>query len=337
LLLRRIGIETSNLYTGFLATAIKLIEPGGQLVAITPRSFCNGPYFLPFRKQLLSETALRRVHIFESRTRAFKDDSVLQENVIFHVVKGGKPGIVEVTSSPDATSKGTSRRIAHEQIVKPEDRQFFIHIVADHDGEQVAERINGLNCSLHDLGLAVSTGRVVDFRARQFLRQNAEPGTAPLIYPTHFRSGFVSWPKKTKKPNALVMSAETADLLIPNDNYVLVKRFSSKEERKRIVAVVHAKNGVDSKVVGFENHVNYFHQNGKGISLTVAKGLACFLNWTVVDSFFRQFNGHTQVNATDLRSFRYPTVKQLETIGKRIGNAFPEQAELDGLVDKEVS
>ena len=71
LLLRQAGIETSNLYTAFVALAVKLLEPGGELVAITPRSFCNGPYFLSFRELLLRETAIRRVHLFESRTAAF--------------------------------------------------------------------------------------------------------------------------------------------------------------------------------------------------------------------------------------------------------------------------
>lgn len=52
-LLRSIGVETSNLYTAFLAAAVKLLAPGGQLVAITPRSFCNGSYFRPFREFFL--------------------------------------------------------------------------------------------------------------------------------------------------------------------------------------------------------------------------------------------------------------------------------------------
>jgi adenine-specific DNA-methyltransferase len=40
--LRYAGIETTNLYTGFIALIQRLLAPGGQLVAITPRSFCNG-------------------------------------------------------------------------------------------------------------------------------------------------------------------------------------------------------------------------------------------------------------------------------------------------------
>lgn len=87
LMLREIGVETSNLYTGFLSIVIMLLAERGELVAITPRSFCNGPYFKPFRKLLLETLTLRRVHVFESRQVAFKEDEVLQENIIFHGVK----------------------------------------------------------------------------------------------------------------------------------------------------------------------------------------------------------------------------------------------------------
>ena len=48
LALRRIGIETVNLYSAFVALAVALAAPGGQIVAIIPRSFCNGPYYRPF-------------------------------------------------------------------------------------------------------------------------------------------------------------------------------------------------------------------------------------------------------------------------------------------------
>ena len=43
LMLREVGVETSNLYTGFLSIVLMLIDQGGELVSITPRSFCNGP------------------------------------------------------------------------------------------------------------------------------------------------------------------------------------------------------------------------------------------------------------------------------------------------------
>ena len=44
-------------------------------------------------------------------------------------------------------------------------------------------------------------------------------------------------------------------------------------------------------------------------------GLAVFLNSSMVDDYFRQFNGHTQVNATDLRLMKYPNRKTLINLG----------------------
>jgi adenine-specific DNA-methyltransferase len=48
----------------------------------------------------------------------------------------------------------------------------------------------------------------------------------------------------------------------------------------------------------------------------LAKGLCRFLNSEAVDTYFRTFSGHTQVNATDLRNLHYPTRKQLEALAK---------------------
>lgn len=88
--IKKIGYETGNLYSAFVGLAIIMLEDGGELVAITPRSFCNGPYFNDFRKLLLDNCSLNKIHVFNSRKSAFKTDKVLQENVIFHLTKGEK-------------------------------------------------------------------------------------------------------------------------------------------------------------------------------------------------------------------------------------------------------
>lgn len=128
--LRRIGIETSNLYTGFLAIIHRLLVPGGQLVAITPRSFCNGPYFRPFREDFLRQMELHRLHVFESRQAAFRGDSVLQENVVFHAVKGrGQPDLLTIsTSSGEHGASVTKMHVPFADVVNPSDGERFIHI-----------------------------------------------------------------------------------------------------------------------------------------------------------------------------------------------------------------
>ena len=338
-LLRTAGIETSNLYTAFVGLAIRLLEPGGQLVAITPRSFCNGPYFRPFRRLLLGEMSLLRVHVFESRNRAFRDDAVLQENIIFHAKKGAPRGKVRLSTNAAPGKPISERVVQHSLVVDPKDPNAFIHLAMSEADAAIAKRMAALPCSLAELGITVSTGRVVDFRARDFLHTDPGANTVPLIYPAHFNGGYVAWPKLGgRKPNALADEGATQALMVPNKTYVLTKRFTSKEERRRVVAVVCDPGRLPADVaqVGIENHVNYFHIDGGGLPKGVAKGLATYLNSSLVDLFFRQFNGHTQVNATDLRSLRYPDLATLKAVGKRIGKSFPDQERIDAILDEEI-
>ena len=70
--------------------------------------------------------------------------------------------------------------------------------------------------------------------------------------------------------------------------------------------------------------------------MTQAKGLAAFLNSTVVDTCFREFSGHTQVNATDLRTLNYPAKAVLERLGRRVDDTGMPQHALDDLVAQEL-
>lgn len=336
-LLKSVGIESSNVYTGFVALATRLLDVSGELVAITPRSFCNGPYFRPFREHFLRTMSLRRLHTFEQRNTVFRDDGVLQENIILVAVKGrGQPEKVTISSSVHHDDDLLRvHEVGYEQVVHPDDPESFIRIVQDQVGESIVRRMARFQVSLQELGLRVSTGRVVEFRARDFLRPCWEPGaeTIPLLFPTHVGYGVVHWPaEESKKPQALVDTAQTKRLQVPNDHYVLVKRFSAKEERRRIVAAVYEPTAVPGATVGFENHLNYFHQSNRELSPMLAKGLAAYLNSTLVDAYFRQFSGHTQVNATDLRTLSYPARAQLEALGASIPVPFPTQHILDTLI-----
>lgn len=339
-LLETLGAESTNLYAAFLSLAIGFLKPEGELVAITPRSFCNGPYFRSFRKGLLDAMAIRRVHCFEARDQAFSDDEVLQENVVFHAVKApAKQDQVIVSSSlgPDDPWP-TWREVDFSRIVKPGDPERFIHIPADALSEAIEERMEHFSASLPELGLEVSTGRVVDFRATEFLRDKPAPESVPLIYPVHLVDGYVQWPKNGgKKPNALKLAPETEELIVQNGHYVLVKRFSSKEERRRIVAGVYDPARLPPTAdVAFENHLNYFHAHGRPLPRDLAKGLATFLNATLIDSSFREWSGHTQVNASDLRRFHYPTRSQLEAWGATLPDALLAQDELDRRVEEDL-
>ena len=167
--LQSVGIETSNLYTAFLSLAIKLLAKEGELVAITPRSFCNGPYFKPFRELLLGEMNLRRIHVFESRTDAFSDDEVLQESVIFHAVKNQSQSTCRMSQyrKTRGFSKLRSRSVDFARIV-PQSPGMFSFILSRMRKTSTSP-IECTPCPIHlqDLGINASTGPVVDFQAEK--------------------------------------------------------------------------------------------------------------------------------------------------------------------------
>ena len=334
-LMRSLGVEATNLYTAFLAVTLGLLAEGGQLVSISPRSFCSGSYFRPFRELLFDSLELRRIHLFLSRDRAFKHDAVLQETVIISAAKGGPEGLsVQISSSQDAQSPIATRMVPLGEVVRANDQERYAHIRSVEKCEDAAARLACLPCTLADLGINVSTGRVVDFRAREHLRSEPDPGTVPLIYPGHIVKGLIEWPRPIRKPNALHLNELTSRLTVPTGPFVLAKRFSTTEEHRRVVAALFDPEIAPTDRVGFENHLNYFHRSGAPLDFKTARGLAIYLNSTLVDECFRQFNGHTQVNATDLRSLRYPSSRELARIGESFHRVMPEQGDIDELVNE---
>ena len=315
-LLRSVGIETVNLYSAFVSLTIELMEDQGQIVAIIPRSFCNGPYFRPFRQLLLDKVAIRHMHLFNSRDKAFKDDEVLQENVILFLERGATQSEVKIsTSQDDSFTDYEENTYPFTKIVHPNDSELFIHIPTSNE-ESFIERYPSVCYSLKEIGVEVSTGPVVDFRVKDHLRDMPEEGTVPLFYPNHFVGTLTDWPKVMKKPNAVFVNETMKKWLYPNGYYTVVKRFSSKEERRRIVAGVLTPESVDYSEVGFENGLNVLHSQKQGITPELAFGLYGYLNSTEVDKYFRVFNGHTQVNATDLRTMKYPSREKLDKLGR---------------------
>jgi adenine-specific DNA-methyltransferase len=347
--LRKAGLETSNLYTAFMFLAAQRLRMGGEMVAIVPRSFCNGPYFKSFREQFFAMMGLRHIHIFEKRNSAFKGDEVLQENIILHAIKSAPPDEVTITTSCGGNFERhsengacfaedmTQRIVPYDSVIRPRDPDRFVHIATNDLEQGIVDRMAHFTATLADIGVEVSTGPVVDFRLKDDLRMQPEKGAVPLLYAAHFQNGALVWPKAMKKPNAIRVSPESRRWLWQNNGYfVVTKRFSAKEERRRIVASIYASD-LPGELVGFENHLNVFHAKQTGLSPALARGLTLYLNSGLVDRYFRQFNGHTQVNATDLRSLSYPNREVLERIGQHTDCAALSQQEIDTIIEGELA
>lgn len=332
----KLGADCPNLYAAFLAVATLDLHAGGQLVAITPRSFANGTYFTQFRSFLLEHLALDHVHVFESRSKVFADTGVLQENVVFNGTRQGKRRRVVLSVSHAHTDEPSQVEVPYETVIQPDDPDMFIRILAGDGDSNLAAEMAALPATLGDLGIQVSTGRVVDFRFKQCLAAADAAGSYPLIYPGNVRGGRVEWPRAIRKHQGFVeREPSDAKLLLPKGNYVVVKRFSAKEERRRLVAAVWLDDQAGQ--VALENHLNYFHIRGRGLDRSLAVGLSYWLNSTLIDKFFRTFSGHTQVNAGDLRSLRFPSADSLRKIGRDRSPELPDQEEVDRIIRDVIS
>lgn len=310
---RAFGLETVNLYSAFMGAAISLTEDNGYIVAIVPRSFCNGVYYKPFREFILSNCAIKHIHLFESRDKAFKDEAVLQENIIIMLQKNVKQGNVKISYCKDDTFVGLSEfEFQFSQILHKNDSEKYFNIPTK---QQVDEEKLTIYSNLKDLEINVSTGPIVDFRMKSLLLKDYTNNSVPLVYSVHLKNHRFSWPQESKKPNAILQDEKVNKQLFPKGFYVLVKRFSTKEETKRVVASLITPDDFIENGIAFENHLNVFHVKKTSLLENIAYGLICWLNSTYIDEKFRLFSGHTQVNATDLRNLPYPSLNDLEKLG----------------------
>jgi adenine-specific DNA-methyltransferase len=328
--LRDLGIETVNTYSAFMALAIKLMADNGILTAIVPRSFCNGLYFLPFRKFLLDNTAILHLHSFETRNDTFRDENVLQENIIIVLKKTKKreTGITVSLSRDKLFNDYEEKQVPYSEIISTDD-----HMYISIPTKTVPVSKNVLSCSNGDLYFDISTGPVVDFRLKDKLIFNEPNKGIPILYPVHVRKQEISWPVQSKKPNAIMLDeTELKKIAFPKGYYVLVKRFSSKEEKRRLYATLLTPDCLPSEYFTVENHLNIIHYKRGSLTKEIAIGLTAWFNTVYCDNLFRNFSGHTQVNATDLRNMKYPTSDTLIEFGRLVEGR--KQEEYDQIFEK---
>jgi adenine-specific DNA-methyltransferase len=315
------GGDAPNAYARFIEVAIRMLADGGQLCFIIPRSFTSGYYFKRFRRRLHSVARLDHVHVFESRTDAFRDDGVLQENIIVMYRKTDLPNSSVTLSSSHGESDldGRTTSAVPRSRVIAEARDSSVFLPSSGRDLRVMDLVEGWNGTLASMGLEVSTGPVVPFRAEKFLREIASSSTVPLLWLQHVLPGIVTWPLAGgfRKPEHIERDA-APKLLIGNRTYVLIRRFSAKEDARRLVAGPYLAGSLPCDVLGLENHVNFIHRPSGELSQLEAIGLAALLNSNLIDSYFRISSGNTQVSATELRALPLPSSRILDAIAARV-------------------
>ncbi len=312
----------TNIYTLFMALAVKLLQLDGTACFIVPRSFCSGAYFADFRQQLIHEVNPNRVHVFEAREGNF--DGVLQENVVFSFQHKPLAPLITISTSPtltDLPTGGTAREVDMQHFLSKRGKKLFFRLPTHELDDQILETVDGWSGSLHTYQLEVSTGPIVPFRLRPFLMDEMVEGkSVPLLWLHHVKAQtlLLKAVNGRQKPAAFSILSEAQQWLTPAANYVLLRRFTAKEEARRLVAAPFLADNFPYSWVGLENHLNYIYRKNNPLTTIETVGLSGLLNCGLLDRYFRISNGNTQVNATELRAMPLPSWEVICAIGERL-------------------
>lgn len=314
-----------NIYAIFMALSARLLKKNGQLIFITPRSYAAGGYFKIFREYFFKLIDLDKVHLFISRKDTFSRDKVLQETIIIKGTKRAK------SESKVSISSSSGLKDLHRPLIKTFPKKDIIDLssnekilylpTTDYE-EAVLEIFKNWTGNLTKYNIKISTGPVVAFRARDYLKENFANGTvqlAPLFWLDNVKQMILEWPIiKPKKEQYISIEENSMPLLIPNKNYILLRRFSSKDDKSRLIAAPYFCNFLKSDYIGVENKVNYIYRPKGHLERNEVVGLCVLLNSSLFDAYFRIFNGNVNVSATELREMSLPPLDTIQEIGNTI-------------------
>ena len=329
-----------NIYALFMAVSAVLIRPGGDFISITPRSFASGLYFRQFRQVFFDLVRPTLVHAFGSRRETFKRDEVLQENVILHGTRLNSapqdrqaPFVISSSQGVADLNESYRRTTSLQAALDLDDSDRVLRLPVSEEDAQVLDLVDSWPNTLASLGLAISTGPVVPFRAKDLVdREGQVPEShVPLLWMNHVRPMQVTWPLHRHKPEYIKRQG-AEKLLLPNRNYVLLRRFTAKEEVRRLSAAPYVALSMPVPQVGLENHLNYIYRHAGALTDEEAWGLAALYNSRVLDTYFRCLNGNTQVNATELRAMPLPAHDTIVTLGERVRQLADAMENLDRLI-----
>jgi adenine-specific DNA-methyltransferase len=316
-----------NIYALFMAIASKMLAKNGQLIFITPRSYASGSYFTSFREFFFSNVAINQIHLFDSRKDAFNRDNVLQETLILKATKrdGLKTdSIVTVTSSNGIKDLSSPRvkNYPQDQIIDLKSKEKILHVPVNDEEEEIIDLFRSWNGSLNKYNIQISTGPVVAFRATEYIREVYKNDTillTPLIWLHNVNKMQIGWPIfKPNKGQYIQICPGSQSILIPNKNYVLLRRLSSKDDTNRLIASPFFLTPQFPSVIGIENKLNYIYRKEGELSRSEVVGISAILNSNLFNNYFRIFNGNVNVSATELREMPMPSLEIITNIGEQI-------------------
>lgn len=315
-----------NIYSIFMGIASKLLNEHGELIFITPRSFASGNYFKAFRKLFFNTVQIDKIHLFNSRKDTFSRDSVLQETVVVKAIKSEVNPNKQVTVSSSIGIKDiyepTIKYFLSSELIDLNSKEKILHLPTNDKEASILDLVTSWENNLINYDIHISTGPVVSFRSWDYIQNNYENGTvflAPLFWLHNVNKMSLEWPITSKNKGQFIkIEPASKSILIPNKNYILLRRFSTKDDKSRLIAAPYFCNYAKSNFLGVENKLNYIYRKNGHLQRSEVAGLCALLNSELFDIYFQIFNGNVNVSATELREMRFPPINDIKEIGNKI-------------------
>ena len=219
--------------------------------------------------------------------------------------------IISTTQNNGSFSERTIFRVPYEMVVSC--NESYVYLVTNEEEVKTLNILGKLKNTLPGIGLRMKTGLTVDFRNREILRNHAEENAIPLFYSQHIQNGKVIFP--IGKEAEYIVTAQ-GGLRQANTNYLFVKRFTSKEEHRRLQCGIYlSRQYPEYTEISTQNKINFIC-GAKKLSECVVYGLYVLFNSTVYDCYYRMLNGSTQVNSTEINGMPVPSINIIEAMGK---------------------
>ncbi|MEQ6280840.1 HsdM family class I SAM-dependent methyltransferase [Kluyvera huaxiensis] len=301
----------ANLYGLFTDLAVRMVKENTGVVAfLTPTSFLGGQYFTALRTLLTEKTTPFAFDFVTDRDGVF--DDVLQETMLT-AFRAGEHNIQAQVSSlvPKGLNKAKIERIGNVEIEKGGATWLLPRVK---DDARFLDKLKTMPMRLAELGYSVSTGQLVWNRFKSQLRTTKGKNSYPLIWAESITSEGFRFSADRKNHVPYIDIAPRQDFLVTASECVLVQRTTSKEQDKRILAVILPQNFIDETGgVVVENHINIVYSNGF-FSAVNPETIAVLLNSHVVDRAFRCISGSVAVSAYELNSIPLPSLEQVMEI-----------------------
>lgn len=327
-----------NIYSLFMGVSAKLLKPNGELIFITPRSFAAGNYFKAFRNSFFKNVSISNIHIFESRNKMFKNDNVLQENIILRATKE-KSATINITVTACVKDLNNPQKYFYktEELIDSNSKENILFIPSNSLEAKTINVFRQWQNTLNDYNIQISTGPVVAFRCNDFLISDLtlKVSVAPLVWLHNIKEMEFVYPlKKGTKQSYIIDSEESRKVLLKNKNYILIRRFSSKDDKSRLVCCPYFASDFKYERIGIENHINYVYRPNGELSEEEIWGISALFSSKLFDTYFRTFNGNTQVGASELKQIKMPPLEKIIMIGKILKTTFqPTKIEIENIIN----